>query len=97
MKVIVLLISLLSFSSEIFHHEVTEISERSVQAVFDAYEGELYFFTEQESKEALTLMAKDKESIKKYKLEEAENIGSVFKLKVIEEGDQLYILDIIKL
>ena len=73
------------------NHITTDVQEQEVEAIFDAYEGEMYFFTDSKSQEPLTLRVKEKDLVEKFRLPEAEQIGETFKLDIEKEGAELYI------
>ncbi|WP_142784814.1 hypothetical protein [Changchengzhania lutea] len=69
----------------------------TITAVFDAYEGEIFFFTNTENNEPLTLYVTDTSVVKDFRLIEGESIGETFELTILEEKDKALIKSLSKL
>lgn len=79
MKTLILFLSIISSVVITPIDEITADSRlRTVTAVFDAYEGDIYFFTNKSNDEALTLTVKDNAVVKHFGLTENENVGETF-------------------
>ena len=88
MKTLILFISL--FTGIVINTDSRtseDINLFTVNAIFDAYEGEMYFFTDVETEESLTLVVKDKDVIKDFRLEQGEYIGETFQLTVNKNAE----------
>lgn len=97
MKNFYIIICLTSFYFASLFVNRTYIAQDKIQAVFDAYEGELYFFTEKKSNHPLTLKVRNDHLIENYGFEEALHIGTTFELQIIKEGKDSIISSINKL
>lgn len=74
-----------------------EATIKTVTAVFDAYEGEVYFFTNTTNNKALTLFVESDEVVEPFKLKDGENIGELFNVTIERKSKTDLIRDIEKL
>ncbi len=63
--------------------------ENSVETtvIFDAYENDIFFFTDVSTKKALVLYVEDSTIIDDYKLIEGDDIGEVFKITWVKNDN----------
>lgn len=82
MKSLILLISISvgAVTTNTNNHIEVKNKSQTVKAIFDAYEGDMYFFTNVETEEALTLTVEDRTVTEDFQLEKGENIGETFRI-----------------
>lgn len=95
MKTIILFLSIISTVVMTPKNDVIiNNNVKTVTAVFDAYEGDLYFFTNTSNDEALTLIVRDESIVKDFKLKEGENIGETFQITLQRDSENAVIISL---
>lgn len=98
MRTLILILSLINvLETNPRTKEVTNNSTETITAIFDAYEGELYFFTNVKDNKALTVIAENEDLVKDLGLKQGEHIGETFKILIEDDSENLVLKDIAKL